>query len=197
MVVDVREDLRRGRQPLRRILQALQVVARGQDLLLLATFEPVPLYRLAALRGFAHEARPLPGGDWEVRFRRRGRGDRPPAERARPSGDRQPPLGNGVAPPQGEARWTRLDNRGLEPPEPMVRTFGALGHLPVGEVLEIHNDRRPLFLYPHLEERGYRYQTVDGPDGSAFVRVWREAAGDVGAPLTASDRPSGDPGHAR
>lgn len=196
MVVDVREDLRRGRQPLRRILQALQAVARGQDLLLLATFEPVPLYRLAALRGFAHEARPLGGGDWEVRFRRRGRGDRTPAERGRPSGEGQPALGNGVAPPEGEARWTRLDNRGLEPPEPMVRTFGALGGLPAGEVLELHNDRRPLFLYAHLEERGYRYQTVDGPDGSALVRVWRGEGG-VDAPLPAPHPRPDDPKDAR
>jgi len=69
--------------------------------------------------------------------------------------------------------WVWLDNRGLEPPEPMIRTFGALGGLLEGQVIEIHNDRRPMFLYPHLEERGYLYQTVDEADGSASVRIWK------------------------
>jgi uncharacterized protein (DUF2249 family) len=185
VMVDVREDLRQGRHPLGRILQAVKALAGGQDLLLLATFEPVPLYKVLALRGFDHEARRLAGGDWEVRFVRRRRGGRagtampaasPPAA-PHPTDRTQPAPSSGVAPAEGQARWTRLDNRGLDPPEPMMRTFAALGALADGEVLEIHNDRRPMFLYPHLEERGYRYQTLDQEDGSAFVRIWKPAAG--------------------
>lgn len=30
-----------------------------------------------------------------------------------------------------------------------------------------------MFLYPHLEERGFRYHTLDKADGSAFVRIWK------------------------
>ena len=180
VVVDVREDLRQGRHPLGRILQAVKALAGGQDMVLLATFEPVPLYKVLALRGFDHEARQLTDGDWEVRFVRRGRRDaaRPAAKAPAappPTDRRQPPPGNGVAPSEAEAHWTRLDNRGLEPPEPMIRTFAALGALPCGEILEIHNDRQPMFLYPHLEERGYHYQTLDEADGSAFVRIWKSA----------------------
>ena len=183
VVVDVREDLRQGGHPLARILQAVKALARGQDLLLLAAFEPVPLYKVLALRGFDHEARLLPGGDWEVRFVRRGRRGATGAPAAAPapvpptvppSTDRpQAAPGNGVASAAAGARWVRMDNRGLEPPEPMIRTFAALGALPDGDVLEIHNDRRPMFLYPHLEERGYRYQTLDQEDGSALVRIWK------------------------
>jgi tRNA 2-thiouridine synthesizing protein A len=66
-----------------------------------------------------------------------------------------------------------LDNRGLEPPEPLVRTLAALARLAADEVLVIHNDRRPLFLYPQLTERGFRFETRDEPDGSAVVRIWR------------------------
>jgi len=35
---------------------------------LLATFEPVPLYGVLAKKGFAHAARDIGGGDWEVVF---------------------------------------------------------------------------------------------------------------------------------
>lgn len=176
VVVDVREDLRSGRQPLSRILQAVKSVVAGQDLVLLTTFEPIPLYRVLSLRGFTHEAHPLPGGDWEVRFLRRRRGQIGDAARraAPPSlAPGQPAPTTAAAPTEDGAPWVRLDNRGLEPPQPMMRTFEALSSLLQGQVLEIHNDRRPMFLYPHLEERGYRYQTVDEADGSACVRIWK------------------------
>ena len=174
LVVDVREDLRSGRQPLGRIMQAVKALASGQDLLLLTTFEPVPLYKVLALRGLEHEARQLPGGEWEVHFtrrRRHGLGVAQPSERT------APPPTTGEAPSEPGTPWVRLDNRGLEPPEPMIRTFTALGELPPGASLEIHNDRRPMFLYPHLEERGWRYQTLDQEDGSALVRIWRPEVG--------------------
>lgn len=182
VVVDVREDLRQGRHPLGRIMEAAKALALGQDLLLRTTFEPVPLYKVLSLRGFEHEVRQMPGGDWEVRFIRRGRrgairGSTTPPAVPPPTTRMQPPPGNGVAPAEPQTHWTRLDNRGLEPPEPMIRTFAALGALPADEVLEIHNDRRPMFLYPHLDERGFRYQTVDEEDGSAFVRIWKPTAG--------------------
>lgn len=67
----------------------------------------------------------------------------------------------------------RLDNRDLEPPEPMRRTLEMLNRLKEGQVLEIHNDRKPMFLYPQLDERGYRYETEEQPDGSAKVRIWK------------------------
>lgn len=166
-ILDVRTELRQGGRPMAAILRAAKGLRRDQDLIVLATFEPIPLYAVMRLRGFRHETRQLPGGDWEVRFHR-GR----PAPR-RPAAPE--PAAEAEAPPPSEdaARWVRLDNRGLEPPEPMMRTLEALGRLPAGAVLEIHNDRPPQFLYPHLRERGYLFQTVPEPDGGARVRIWR------------------------
>lgn len=64
-----------------------------------------------------------------------------------------------------------LDNRGLEPPMPMVRTLEALEELPAGEVLTIHNDRVPIYLFPHLVERGAAYRVHEQEDGSARVEI--------------------------
>ncbi len=64
-----------------------------------------------------------------------------------------------------------LDNRGLEPPQPMLRTLEALEALPAGGVLVIHNDRVPVFLLPVLEERGATVVVDEQPDGSARVRI--------------------------
>lgn len=50
-----------------------------------------------------------------------------------------------------------LDVRGLEPPEPLVRTFEALQHLPIGKTLLHVNVRVPRMLLPKLTERGFAY----------------------------------------
>lgn len=65
----------------------------------------------------------------------------------------------------------KLDNRGLEPPEPMMRTLAALEELPEGETLSIINDRRPMFLYEQLVEKGYKQVTTPQDDGSFLIEI--------------------------
>ena len=64
-----------------------------------------------------------------------------------------------------------IDNRGLEPPQPMMRTLQSLETLLEGEILTIINDRRPMFLYPELEERGYGHSTREREDGSYEIKI--------------------------
>ncbi|MDF2858087.1 MAG: hypothetical protein K0Q87_3938 [Neobacillus sp.] len=66
-----------------------------------------------------------------------------------------------------------LDNRGLEPPQPMMRTLAALENLGDGEVLTIINDRRPMFLYEQLEELGYQQRTEPQDDGSFKIEIFK------------------------
>lgn len=70
--LDVRPILRDGRDPFHEIMTAVAALARGQGLRLRAPFMPEPLLGVLAQRGFAHEVRELPAGDWEVRFRPAG-----------------------------------------------------------------------------------------------------------------------------
>jgi tRNA 2-thiouridine synthesizing protein A len=66
-----------------------------------------------------------------------------------------------------------LDNRGLEPPQPMMRTLAALEKLKENQVLTIINDRRPMFLYEQLEELGYKNRTEQQEDGSFKIEIFR------------------------
>lgn len=150
LTVDVREDLRKGGEPFPRIMQAVRSLAPGQALRLLATFEPLPLYAVLGKKGFGHKAKRHGEGDWEVTFEPEtaGAGDPPGARapRAAPAADWPQPK-------------TYLDNRGLQPPAPMVRILDALERLGAGEVLEALNERDPVFLYPELEARGAAIRT--------------------------------------
>jgi TusA-related sulfurtransferase len=66
---------------------------------------------------------------------------------------------------------SQLDNRGLQPPVPMVRTLEAYGQLTPGGRLTIHNDRIPVFLFPRLLELGATYEVEEQADGSAMVLI--------------------------
>jgi len=70
VVVDVREDLRQGREPFERIMAAANGLGPDQEMELWALFEPKPLFAIMAGRGFEHDAEAQPNGDWRVRFYR-------------------------------------------------------------------------------------------------------------------------------
>lgn len=80
-----------------------------------------------------------------------------------------------------------LDNRGLEPPQPMLRILEALESLPDDATLLAINEREPLFLYPELAARGYRYETSPHPDGSFHIAIGREYAAAPAQPLAHAD----------
>lgn len=149
--LDVREELRGGGEPLPKILQAVHNLAPGQALRLLVTFEPLPLYAVLGRKGFGHEAVQHGEGDWEVLFS--------PLEAGAAGGS---PV-HSCAPGPITDEWPRpstfLDNRGLQPPEPMMRILDALEHLAPGQVLEARNERDPVFLYPELQARGASIRT--------------------------------------
>lgn len=66
-----------------------------------------------------------------------------------------------------------LDVRGLEPPQPMLRVLEALD---AADHLEVWLDRRPVFLYPQLEDRGFEHETSEPAPGLVRVLVRRRRA---------------------
>lgn len=153
--LDVREDLRAGKEPFSRILAAARALPRGSVLRLRAIFEPAPLYAVLAKHGLAHATEQLGPEDWRVWFHH----DDAAAARA-PGGAGSA----GVDATPGDDVII-LDVRGLEPPEPMVRTLEALAEMPRGKTLVQLNVRVPQYLLPKLDERGFTYEIREqGPD---------------------------------
>jgi uncharacterized protein (DUF2249 family) len=65
-----------------------------------------------------------------------------------------------------------LDARELPPPQPLKNTLERLAGLDDSVVLVQLNDRRPQHLYPQLEDRGYRYETVE--EDPVVTVIWNE-----------------------
>ncbi|HET7874371.1 MAG TPA: DUF2249 domain-containing protein [Methylomirabilota bacterium] len=157
--VDVREDIRRGQEPFGRIMATVKALGGDQVLVLRAPFEPVPLYDVLGRRGFRHWTECRAADDWSVWFYR-DPGTAGAAPRA---------AGRGEAAAAG--RMTTIDVRGLEPPEPMVRILEALERLTPDDTLEVLHERRPMFLYPQLDERGFTHETDEVEPGMVRIRI--------------------------
>ncbi len=68
MVLDVRPDLESGGEPFVRIMEAASAIQPGGTLVIIAPFEPVPLYDVLGARGFSHETDMVAADEWVVRF---------------------------------------------------------------------------------------------------------------------------------
>src|SRR5262245_14676802 len=107
--VDVRDDIRSGREPFSKIMSAAARLQADQELLLIAPFEPTPLFAVMKKQGFRYASKQTPVGDWEVLFTRQ-------AETTAIVG-KPPPSLETVA---TITQVIEVDARGLEPPQPMV-----------------------------------------------------------------------------
>jgi uncharacterized protein (DUF2249 family) len=154
--LDVRPILREGGEPFSVIMEAVGKLAPGQGLRLLATFKPVPLFHALGARGFESSAREIGNGDWEVIFT--------------PAGS---PAAAAATPPAGkesvDAAWPdpvrEMDNRDLDPPEPMVRTLEGVEALAPGETVAVLLPREPVFLFEELHSRGHAWRGGFEPEG--------------------------------
>jgi uncharacterized protein (DUF2249 family) len=167
--VDVRPTLRAGIEPFEEIMEAVSKLGPGQGLRLLAPFKPVPLFGVLGARGFEHEATELADGDWEVIFQRRaGVPEALPTAAAADASDWPDPV-------------QHMDNRELDPPEPMVRILAATEALEQGEVLSALLCREPIFLLPELAKRGHAWRGGFETDGTTYKILVRIGAAKAAA----------------
>lgn len=172
--LDVRDDLRSGREPFQRIMHARHALAEDGVLRLRAILEPKPLYGVLGREGFSHWTERLADDDWRIWFYRDGAADDGTPKTEATAASKPPTAGAPAAAPRAErpnglpvhncgtprpepADVHLLDVRGLEPPEPMQRTLEALASLAPGHTLVQINSRVPRFLLPELESRGFQY----------------------------------------
>jgi uncharacterized protein (DUF2249 family) len=167
--LDVREDIRNGREPFGKVMQTVASLKASEQLLLIAPFEPAPLYAVLAQQGFSHQSKPTATGDWEVLFTR---GPGVSADPSVTTASSQQPQGSKPCACSGPP-VLEVDARGLEPPQPLVKILEALATLPEGARLRALTDRRPMHLYAQLEERGFVGESEEQKAGSFVTHVRR------------------------
>ena len=67
-ILDVRPLLQRSDPPFPHVLETVDNLDPGQDLVIIAPFQPFPLYIELGKRGYEYSASIHDDGDWDIRF---------------------------------------------------------------------------------------------------------------------------------
>ncbi|CUW38768.1 conserved protein of unknown function(Domain of unknown function DUF2249,126-189) [Magnetospirillum sp. XM-1] len=162
--LDVRPLLAQGVDPFATVMEAATTVEFGGSLVVDAPFNPSPLRRILAGRGFSSYGRKLNEGHWRVFFHLDGGTDW--------ESGAEVDVG-----PEGAMSWREddglhIDVRKLAPPNPMLAILRLVENVGPDETVVVHHEREPHFLAPELAERGWRIARVSSE--VVNVRLWLE-----------------------
>lgn len=163
--LDVRPYLRKKLEPFQVIMDTVKNLNPEDTFVLHATFKPTPLLGVMKTKGFSNKTEKLDKDHWVVTFVHKSRKDAFAEE------EKAKAVKKTAADPDAGPQVYHLDNRGLEPPQPMIRTLAKLESSNPGDQVVIHNDRVPVFLIEELNSLGYTYDIEEQPDHSAIVTI--------------------------
>ncbi|HEX2867083.1 MAG TPA: DUF2249 domain-containing protein [Ignavibacteriales bacterium] len=144
VTLDVRPILDSGKDPLREILSKAMELGKGEILLIINSFEPIPLY--SRLKGFLHYAE-TENDVWKIYFFKESDAVVPE--------DESPAAASGAINIDDYDNVIEVDVHDLPAPEPMVKILENLSRIDDKSVMLVHHHREPNLLYPRLEERGF------------------------------------------
>jgi len=140
--LDVRPILASGRDPFADVMRMVPDVPPDGFLVIDAPFDPAPLRRVLAGKGFTSVGRPVEPGHWRICFRRIENGTVLPPPSPKPGEIWR------------EGNVVHIDVRGMMPPGPLTAVLRLVesGEAPA---IMAHFDRDPVPLYAELEQRGW------------------------------------------
>lgn len=169
IVLDVRPYLKNKQDPFQVIMDNVKKISKEDVFELHATFKPTPLLSVMRVKGFLNKVEKVDDEHWIVTFVHKSNaalledGENQATESSQPADEAVP----------SEGKVYQLDNRGLEPPQPMIRTMGQLDKMSPGDKLIITNDRVPVFLLEELNGLGYRYEIENLEGETARVAIYK------------------------
>jgi uncharacterized protein (DUF2249 family) len=155
--LDVRPVIESGADPFKDIMLELNRLNEGEGLLLVNSFNPIPLTGLLREKGYTVFSERKADDLYHTHILKTNS-----VTSSRNSKD--------ATTETYEDDWNsklisygsnlvEIDVRNLEMPEPMVRILEELGRLPDTHILLVHHKKIPQFLLPELKSRDYRWMS--------------------------------------
>lgn len=166
--LDVRAQLRNKIEPFELIMGTIKSLKKEDVFVLHATLKPTPLLGIMKLKGYSNQVQKIADDHWVTTFVHKSRKHLLDAPVTQQLEQAQTGAAAATAPDSqgcgcsdeasgGSHRLYTLDNRGLEAPQPMIRTLAQLEKMTNTDVLVITNDRVPAFLIEELKNMGCTY----------------------------------------
>ena len=165
---DARPILAGGVDPFKQIMESLKLLKADETLLIINTFEPVPLLNVLRSKGYEYEVeRPEPGivHTFLTKINSESESDTNDIDESNIE------LTFEDAEKRFSGRMKEIDVRDLEMPMPMVTILEELEKIADGEALYVHHKRLPQYLLPELENRDYKLvsQEIDNDNMKIII----------------------------
>ncbi|WP_367916198.1 DUF2249 domain-containing protein [Leadbetterella sp. DM7] len=170
--LDVRAMLAEGNDPLKYIQQKVKSLNPGEVLVIINSFEPVPLIKLLEKQGFQAFVDGRDADTVETYFYKPDGANVSqevvlPGEEVQVPGDWENLLKH------FENKRVEIDVRHLEMPGPMMTILENLETLPEGKALYVYHKRIPVFLLTELKDRDFEYRIKEVRDGEVYLLIFR------------------------
>lgn len=174
VIFDVRVLLAEGNDPLKQIQQKVKSLRHEEVLVIINTFEPVPLIKLLEKQGFQAYVNFKDAEAIETYF-----------YKTDPAGPPKEPVlaGEEISASEDwdailkrfEGKLVEIDVRHLEMPMPMMTILENLEELPIEKALYVWHKRIPVFLLTELKDRAFDYRIREVRDGEVYLLIFKDA----------------------
>ena len=166
-IFDVREILTDGKDPLREIQQKLKHLKTAHALIIVNSFEPVPLIQLMLKQGFQVFVDKIDDDRFETYFIKK------PMKFSILTMIRfqKLPLGKNLYRFKNDLK--EIDVRHLEMPEPMLRILEAIESLEKHQALYVYHKKIPVFLLNELKDRNFDFRIKEVQEGEVYLLIFK------------------------
>jgi len=176
--LDVRADIENNNDPFRKIMAAVSGLSTGEVLLLVNSFEPVPLIRILEEKGYGITVQHHCIDEVHTYIEHTPETRSVPVSKAgaadpRAEADHQTEKEFEEKKKQFEGRMVTIDVRSLPMPQPMMRILEALQELGEDKALFVYHKKVPMFLLPELKTQHFGHVLRQSPDGVHMI-IYRE-----------------------
>lgn len=171
-VLDVREDLATGKDPLKKIMAVVKNLPSDKVLKLVNTFEPTPLINLLERKGYESYIKEGPGDEVHAFFKLKSESEKKEINPDVPDTVSEDVFMKKLS--EFEERVTPVDVSMMSMPMPMVTILEALSDLPVYFVLSVQHKRIPVFLFSELKERNFDYLVYQAGEDDVKLLIFHK-----------------------
>lgn len=170
--LDVRTELASGNDPFQKIMAVLKKMPVQNTLLIINTFEPVPLINILKKKKFEHFTQIKPDGIVYTYLKQSNSNNNTNFDTIEKSS-----ISDAIQFEEYVKKYSgkinEVDVRSLEMPLPMITILQELETLPTDGALFVHHKKIPQFLLPELTERNFTYHIKEITEGDVKLLIYR------------------------
>ena len=167
--MDVRPILEGGTDPFDAIMSKLKTMDERETLMIINTFEPIPLLNILKKKGYVYVTERPEDGVVHT-YLEKAEGETA-GEKA--SEQKVEKIDFEEIEKKYTGKMNEVDVRHLEMPMPMVTILEEVEKIGNGNALFVHHKRLPQYLLPELEERGYSWVSKEVDDQNLKLIIFK------------------------